>query len=276
VKIQTLIKKAFQTIGLDIRRYRADEQFPRCSLAGSLRAMASLGFAPGTILDVGAARGLWATYTAQVWPRAHFVMIDPIAENEADLKKVANALPSAEYHLAVAVESAGREMIHVHPDLDGSSLYLEREKNINGEAREVAALSLDGLYANANWQGPVLLKADTQGAEMRVLMGAEQVLRSTEVVILEVTLFDVFQGNPQLHEMTAYLKSRGFVTWDIYGMGYRPIDKALCQVDMVFVREGGMFRQIHQYATEEQREAQLQSLARNDAKRIKPGSLKGR
>lgn len=44
-------------------------------------------------------------------------------------------------------------------------------------------------------------------------------------------------------------------------MAYRPIDGALARVDMAFVRRDGLFRRIHQFATEEQRRMQLRASA---------------
>jgi hypothetical protein len=52
------------------------------------------------------------------------------------------------------------------------------------------------------------------------------------------------------------MKSRGFVIYDISGLQYRPLDNALSQLDVAFVREDGLFRRLHYYATSEQREAQ--------------------
>ena len=102
------------------------------------------------------------------------------------------------------------------------------------------------------------MKADVQGAELQVIMGAKRTLPIVEMIILEVLLFDIYQGeNPQLFDTVSYLKSNGFVTWDIFGMGYRMLDDALSQVDMVFVRENGLFRKHHQYANREQRCKQL-------------------
>jgi hypothetical protein len=72
-------------------------------------------------------------------------------------------------------------------------------------------------------------------------------------VLLEVSLFQFFRGGPQLHDIVAAMKARGFVAYDICGQGYRPLDGALAQVDMVFVKEEGMLRRSHAFATAEQR-----------------------
>ena len=48
------------------------------------------------------------------------------------------------------------------------------------------------------------------------------------------------------------MKNLGFVVYDIFGEQFRPLDGALGQIDMAFVKERGIFRTDHAYATAEQ------------------------
>jgi hypothetical protein len=81
-------------------------------------------------------------------------------------------------------------------------------------------------------------------------------------VILEVTLFGTMIGGPQLADVVAYMKDRGFVVYDAWGFLYRPYDEALAQLDMAFVRQDGVFRKSHVFATPEQRKRMAKSLDR--------------
>ena len=113
-------------------------------------------------------------------------------------------------------------------------------------------LTLDYLTKDA--KPPFLLKLDVQGSELDILLGAEEVLHETEYIILEVSLYKFFKGGPDYYDIVTFMRSRGFVVYDIFGLHYRPLDNALSQVDMVFVKEKGLFRKNHFYATKEQRE----------------------
>ena len=53
-------------------------------------------------------------------------------------------------------------------------------------------------------------------------------------------------------DVVAYMKNLGFVVYDIFGEDYRPLDGALGQIDIAFVKENGIFRTDHAYATAEQ------------------------
>jgi len=264
-----LIKRLFRNLGFEVRRYQPNEMALRGTLQASMHVARSIGFFPGTVIDIGAARGTWSTAVAQIWEDAHYIMIDPLKENESDLARVCQAIDKAAYKIAAVMEHSGTVTINVHPDMDGSSLFLERETNINGAPRPVKAICLNDLCDELKMVGPFLIKADVQGAEMRVLEGGRSLLPLTEMIVLEVLLFDIFQGdNPQLYDLVSYLKAKGFVAWDIFGMGYRLVDNALCQVDMVFVREESCFRHIQQYATEEQRRSQLARIVATETSRL--------
>jgi hypothetical protein len=51
----------------------------------------------------------------------------------------------------------------------------------------------------------------------------------------------------------------GWVAYDVYGGHLRPLDGALAQLDMAFVKRDGRFRADARYATAEQAEALYRS-----------------
>jgi FkbM family methyltransferase len=261
VRLARLAKRFAANRGFEIRRLPPEDVRDRCSLLGSLRTARSVGFKPATVLDIGAARGEWALQAASQWPNARYLLIDPLKENEAALTRAVQELGAAEYQLAAVGRKMGTVPIHVHPDLDGSSLYEEREEIVNGTVRSVPMTTVDQSVRQRGLLGPFLLKADVQGAELAVIEGASETLARTELIILEVCLFDFFCGaSPQFEDLVAAMGERGFVAWDVFGMGYRPIDWALAHTDVAFVRRNGLFRRIQQYATDAQRREQLSRL----------------
>jgi FkbM family methyltransferase len=182
-------------------------------------------------------------------------LIEPVAEFEASLREICGRY-KAEYVLAAAGEAPGTATLNVHPDRVGSSLLKEVEgASVDGAPRQVPVVTIDDVCAEKKLAGPYLIKVDVQGAELQVLAGARRTLEETEAVILEVTLFGILIGGPQLYDAIAWMKGMGFVAYDIFGFLYRPLDNALAQADIVFVRERGMFRESQAFATPEQRKA---------------------
>jgi FkbM family methyltransferase len=225
-----------------------------------LRQVKDSGFAPATVIDVGAAMGFFSGACHQFFPDARYLLIEPLEEYLPALARVAQTIPRATYEIKAAAASEHPVVLNVHEDFVGSSLYREAEEGtgVNGVPREVPAVTLDWLVAQRQAQPPYMIKVDVQGAELDVLAGANLTLGGAELIVLEVSLFQFFQGAPLFCEVLAHMKSRGFVPYDVLGLQYRPIDGALSQIDVVFVKEHGRFRHIHAYATAEQRRTQNQ------------------
>jgi FkbM family methyltransferase len=256
--IKQSAKKLLNSIGLELRRTpppadaKTIEAANRTTFRGALRQMRKLGLAPRTVIDVGVAFETRELY--EEFSDSEILLVEPLIEFEPFLKNIC-AEYRAQYVLAAAGESPGTISLNVHKDqLDCSSLFHEAEgSQVDGEPREVRMVTLDELCEERELAGPYLLKVDVQGAELRVLAGAKKILRECDAVILEVTLFGTMIGGPQLAEVVAYMQAQGFVTYDIWGMLYRPLDGALAQIDMAFVHRESKLRAEQAFATPEQR-----------------------
>jgi hypothetical protein len=62
------------------------------------------------------------------------------------------------------------------------------------------------------------------------------------VILAEVDLLDLHAGTSLMAEVVAWLNERDFVAYDVCDFVRRPLDKALWQVDMIFVRRNGPLR----------------------------------
>jgi FkbM family methyltransferase len=254
------IKSVFGILGLDLRRKGAKgtEQYAqpsaRNSFAGALRHLSKSGFRPQTVIDVGVAFETEDLH--KEFREAQILLIEPLAEFEPALKGICKRY-RAQYVLAAAGEAHGSAVLNVHKDqLDSSSFFKEVDgPSVDGTPREVPVVTIDEVVLERRLKGPYLVKVDVQGAELKVLAGAAETLKQTEVVILEVSLLGMLIEAPQLFDVMAYLKGLGFVLYDTWGFLYRPYDGALAQMDMAFVRDNGPFRQSHAFATPEQRKS---------------------
>lgn len=252
--LRHLVVRLFNAFGLNINRIRRTGP-PRASMTGGLAQLARLGFQPRTVIDAGVANATPELYST--FPSASILLIEPLAEFEPFLQRICSTY-KAQYVLAAAGSAPGSATFHVHADRFGSSLLSEVEgPSVDGTPRTVPVVTVDQQCAEKNLSGPYLIKLDVQGAELQVLAGASRTLQQTEAVILEVTLFGTMIGGPQFYDVVHFMKQSGFVAYDIFAVNYRPLDGALAQIDMIFVRENGLFRQSHAFATPEQRQAEL-------------------
>jgi FkbM family methyltransferase len=234
--------------GIEIRRVGSGV---RRTAEEALAHVKHQGFEPATVIDVGVAYGTPELYDA--FPDARFLLVDPLEEYAEGIGQVTARLRDAEWVRAAAGPSPGEIQINVNraPALS-STLGHWKGQDDGGQSRTVPVVTIDDLVAERSLPAPYLVKVDVEGAELRVLDGAARVLEQTELVLLEVNLFQFLPDQPQLHDVVAYMKERGFVTYDFYGGHVRLLDDALAMTNMAFVREDGRFRRSHDFATEEQ------------------------
>jgi len=187
------------------------------------------------------------------FPDSYFLLIEPLKEFETDLNSILKQYKGS-YVVAAAGSSSGLVTFNVHKKhLDGSSLYKESMgKEADGDEIRVPLIRLDDILTDKQLSGPYLIKVDVQGAELDVLVGAKQALFEAEVVVLEVSLFEFMKGAPQFYDVVSFMKNNDFVAYDIIQGWNRPLDNALGQIDIVFVKDKGIFRKDHSYSTIEQ------------------------
>jgi FkbM family methyltransferase len=249
-RIQPTIRRLLDGAGLEVRRTQAGV---RRTLPAVLSHYRALGLAPATVIDVGVGPGTPDLYAA--FPGVSLLLVEPLEEWRGALEELARTR-SAEVIIAAAGSSPGSIEIAVHRVPACSSMFGGRRGD-GSEAprRSVPVITLDDLVAERRSPGPFVVKVDVEGGELEVLAGAAGVLREAELVLLEVSLFQLVPGAPQLHDVVAWMHEHGFVVAALYNGHNRPLDGQLAQIDIAFVPESGRFRGEHAYATPAQADA---------------------
>jgi len=193
----------------------------------------SQGFDPALVLDIGASNGQWTRQCREIFGAARFVLVDPLERNREPLRALARADGRVEVWHGAVGERTGSLDIFDHGD-QSSAL---RSSEFSGPAVSVEVRTVDTVFEAAGSPSPVLLKADVQGYELEVLRGASICLKSTEVLVLEVSYRQMYEHSALAHEIIAYVGERGFRIYDICSYLQRPADRELVQSDIVFVHE---------------------------------------
>ncbi len=218
-----------------------------------------LEFRPGTVVDVGVADGTFELYEA--FPSAFHFLVEPMREFEPAMKSICRRY-NADYVIAAAGNQSEERRIYFSGDTLGASLLpVQRDyAPARDGCRTIPVIRLDQLVKDRGCPPPYLIKVDVQGFEHVVMEGATGVLAETEVVILETALIRFKEDRPLLDETIAFMKTMGFVPYDLFGGYGRPLDGALAQIDVAFVKENGRFRESSEFASMAQREVDARSL----------------
>lgn len=200
------------------------------------RLLAALG-APvperATLVDVGANIGQTATRLARHYPTASVLAFEPVSSTFATLQVNAAPFPNIRcIHAGVSDASGTLEMSAV----PNSEINRVVAGTSEGPVEQVPCLRLDDYAAEHGIDDIFLLKTDTEGHDIAVLRGAEQLLRtSVRAVFCETGLRPDDTDHTPLAEVQALLGPLGFVLRGVYEVGY-DADGAAKFINALFVR----------------------------------------
>lgn len=169
-------------------------------------------FNPKVIYDIGASVLHWTNVAKYVWPDAKFIAFEAQPSTEFLFRH-----SGLDYNIGLLSDQDGKTLEFFCNDYHpaGSSYYPENVQLSPAarelySARQMTTVTLDTVVANKNFPAPDLIKMDVQGAEMDVLRGAANTLKSCKHLILELQTVEYNVGAPLKDEVIAYLQGIGF------------------------------------------------------------------
>lgn len=201
-----------------------------------LQGLRFQGYGPRSLLDIGAHLGAFSQSFLQVFPDCVPTLIEPNPFCQEDLER----LPFEKHGVAASSENGKAELFLTKEWLQstGTSLYRENTAFFRDEVvvkHEVDKVRLDDLFAGRRFD---FVKIDTQGSELDVLKGGEQVLRQADYILVEVSLVEYNLGGAKAEAVFAQLAGMGFRCSDVtdfHRLG-SVNEGGLLQMDFLFER----------------------------------------
>lgn len=201
------------------------------------------GYAPDTILDIGAYHGHWTYSMKQIYPNCKYFLYEGI--NYVELTRYKNDKNVKVYNTLLNDKVETVDWYQMKNT--GDSFFKEKTHHFTHcqpIKRETVDLNThiiqnDILKDSKN----IIIKIDCQGAEIPILKGATSILERTDFIILEIPLFGQYnEGVPDFADHINFMKSIGFLTYDIIENHY--INNFNMQVDAVFINKNHAFNTI--------------------------------
>src|SRR5688500_13720146 len=192
-----------------VREYLARRlELPEISV--SLGRLASLGFRPDLVFDVGAYRGDFARLCLQLWPETRIACFEAQARILPELDSVAAGTRGVTVFRTL-LGSAPRDRVELHEAETASSVLTEKA-GPRHPAKAYRMTTVDHVVGESfAGQRPNLLKIDVQGYELEVLKGAAATLPGVDVILAEINLLDIHDQVPLMADVVRWLDDRRFV-----------------------------------------------------------------
>lgn len=196
-----------------------------------------------TAIDVGANCGQYGCELREFGFIGRIISLEPLAAPFNQLSSVAASDGSWDIFKAGAsdrpeivemnvasnsVSSSVLEMAELHESAAPNSKTVGRE--------QVELVRLDSGLFSVEASSPILLKLDIQGHELAALEGASGLLGLTELIEMEVSVRELYKGQPLVLEAANKLNDLGFQLVALEQVFIDPTTGAALQFDATFTR----------------------------------------
>lgn len=187
-----------------------------------------------TIYDIGAHEGSWTRDMSSMFPNIEFVMFEAFPEHSNIHAPQKFQYINVPLHKEDDMELSFYINTQTH-HTTGNSFYKENTAIYNnGSHITLKTKKLDTVISEQNLPQPDVLKIDTQGAELDILLGTTNALRNVKVVMCELSIYPYNAGGAKFSDVNDFLIENGFVPVGIEEFHWNA--NVLLQVDMVYLR----------------------------------------
>lgn len=181
------------------------KQYPNGTFTASIASLHNKGLRFSSVIDIGCADGNFFLehFDLGLFPKASPLNIDANALYETSLRGIKDVL-GGDYLIAAVGDAQGEIEVtnsahpywaSIRPPVDP---YWARINGLHTGTSKVQMVTLDSVVQSLKLEGPILLKMDIQGAEVKALRGARETLRHTDAVIVEADIADFESINAEL------------------------------------------------------------------------------
>lgn len=202
------------------------------------------------VIDVGANVGQFAKSLRRLGYKGTIASFEPLQQVYRELKASSDLDPGWHAHqLALGAEETIATM-HCYAGSDFSSMLpvtdFARERfkwrTDHKGVEDVRVRNLSSIWADtvATSGSPTraFLKLDTQGFDLEVLAGAEDVIDNIHIIQTELSLKSVYAGAPRYLETLAEIERNGFEITGMYPVSRDKQTLAIIEYDCVMSRSG--------------------------------------
>jgi FkbM family methyltransferase len=196
-----------------------------------------------SVFDIGANVGQFAKELRANGYAGHIVSFEPTSAAHAKLTRI--AADDSLWDIAPRVALGDRDgdaEINVSANSESSSLLTVLDRSVKAEAQSaftgceaVAVRRLDSII-RPEWNSPFGFKIDTQGYELHVLRGARESIKQSRLILVEMSLVDLYNHGVRFAELYKYLEDQGFRCIGLVDAFSDYAHNEMLQVDGIFIR----------------------------------------
>lgn len=225
--------------------FRALIRWPIFSLASFMivSRLQRAGVHPKTVIDIGANIGQFAVAASRLFADARVCSIEPDPRTATLLRSNLKSEVNVDVLVTAVGDYVGEVVFHVNKDSQVSSMLALGKDRVSAfpqstviEEISVPISTLDDLFLRHQFDKPILLKIDVQGAEDKVIRGGSEFLQGVEWVLMEVTFADLYDGEMDFQSISNLMVEVGFKFVRPLNFHVSPLTGEIIEMDALFQR----------------------------------------
>lgn len=236
--IKTAIRRTLARFGYVVRSVGHRSRVSGVDLAHDVCAL--LHDKRGAVLfDVGANVGQTLQEFLEAFPDPRIFSFEPSPVTFETLRRQYEGRAGIRLENVALGEREGTAPFHVTRDHSVNDSLIQPTWDARATVLPVRVETLDGYCERQAIEGIDLLKIDAQGYDLKVLRGAERMLRAGRIRLfsIEVMFVPMYEGQPSLIDIASFAEQARYQLVGFYEQTY--IDDRLGYLNACFRYEGG-------------------------------------
>jgi FkbM family methyltransferase len=194
------------------------------------------------VLDVGANVGEFTLVFHYLFDGPTIHSFEPLPSCKGKLEAIANNKANVTFHPYALGARESTEILHVSSHAPSSSILnmgqlhkTDYPHSAGSSDVEIRCKTLDSVLGDVEFHGNLLIKMDVQGFELEVIQGGYNVFRLAKVVVLEMSIQELYEEEPGFDDLYCILKSLGFTYHGSLKQSVSKSDESFLQCDGIFI-----------------------------------------
>lgn len=180
------------------------------------------------IFDIGAFVGQISAKYAEIFPGGQIYAFEPFQDSFSNLQKLTKQHPNIYPANLAVLDFVGTTQLNINNDPTCNSIFPRPTNAVkyyspsseNVQNVEVNTTTVDDFCQQKQIKFIDILKIDVEGAEIKVLSGATQMLAQHAVGLIycEVMFISHYQGGCLYHDIAEYLANYGYSLFNLFNL----------------------------------------------------------
>lgn len=194
------------------------------------------------VLDIGANVGEFTLIFHHLFDSPVIHSFEPLPSCKEKLEEIARNKPNVTFHPYALGAKESTEVLHISSHAPSSSILTmgQRHKfdyphSAGSSDIEIECKTLNDVMGKVKFDGNILIKIDVQGFERQVIEGGYNIFRAAKIVVLEMSIQELYDGESLFDDLYSILKSLGFTYQGSLKQSISKNDESFLQCDGVFI-----------------------------------------